>query len=1109
MTTGAVSFEEIIRQQAPHIAQAIRQAGREARSEAELVTPVTRLIEEFACQLDVTLHLRQEYTLINGRADAVYNRFVIEYEPPRSLHKSNGYASNRHAIAQVRQYVEELSRLERRRKERIAGVALDGVYFIFVRFRDGHWHVDEPVPVTPASTERFLRYLTSLSTELALTPENLLRDFGENKVVSRLCVGTFYRALSGTDSPKAQTLFRQWARQFSEVCGWERESSRLDVGRLARNFGVAPPLSPPRAGGRQGGVDPLRLFFAIHTYYATFIKLLAVQIVSYYAFPKLGTGLRQVASYPTGRLLTYLRRMERGGVFKEFGLGNFLEGDFFDWYLDLWDDSVDQAVRRMITELANYSLVTLEVDPEQTRDLLKQLYQGLMPRKLRHALGEYYTPDWLAERLLAQLDNEVFGNLPTGGAARERALASIRRRLLKTRYLDPACGSGTFLVLIIRRIQELARELLLPEAEVLDAILTNVVGFDLNPLAVISARTNYLLALGDLLSHRRGEVNVPVYLADSIMTPTQGETLESYQEVGFPTAVGRLAVPRCLVTARDIDRLATMLEEGVEIGLTAEQFRSRLLDTFSALADNGGELDVAEALFARLKELDDEGINGIWARIIKNAFAPLFQGRFDYVAGNPPWVNWESLPEDYRQETKTLWVHHGLFPHSGMDTILGKGKKDISMLMSYVAMDNYLKDSGRLGFLITQSVFKTAGAGQGFRRLRLGSGTPLAVVHVDDMAALKPFAGASNRTSIVVLERGRPAKYPVRYTTWRRKGGGASIPEDVSLEEAGALTVRRHFVAEPVDEADLTSPWITGKARALKAVRRVIGQSDYKAREGANTGGANAVYWLEVITRRPDGMVVVSNITKGAKRKVEQVMAALEPDLLYPLLRGRDVARWRAEPSAYILVVQDPVRRRGIAEDELKMRLPKTYRYLKQFEDILRTRSGYRRYFRETDPFYSMFNVGEYTFAPYKVVWARIGSSMTAAVVGTSDGKSIIPQETITLVAFDTPTETHYVCAMVNSTPFNFAAQSYSQKGGKSFGTPSILENIRVPCYEPDDATHRALAALSQRTHEAAAQGNEDAVRAIEAEIDALAAKVWGLSEAELREIQESLEELR
>lgn len=103
-------------------------------------------------------------------------------------------------------------------------------------------------------------------------------------------------------------------------------------------------------------------------------------------------------------------------------------------------------------------------------------------------------------------------------------------------------------------------------------------------------------------------------------------------------------------------------------------------------------------------ELEKKGINGIWARIIKNAFAPLFVGKFDYVVGNPPWINWEHLPEQYREDMKNLWIHYDLFPHKGMDTILGKGKKDISMIMTYVAIDKYLKQGGKLGFLITQSV---------------------------------------------------------------------------------------------------------------------------------------------------------------------------------------------------------------------------------------------------------------------------------------------------------------------------------------------------------------------------------------------------------------------
>jgi hypothetical protein len=75
---------------------------------------------------------------------------------------------------------------------------------------------------------------------------------------------------------------------------------------------------------------------------------------------------------------------------------------------------------------------------------------------------------------------------------------------------------------------------------------------------------------------------------------------------------------------------------------------------------------------------------------------------------------------------------------------------------------------------------------------------------------------------------------------------------------------------------------------------------------GLYTGGANAVYWVDIAYKRPDGLVVVRNITEGAKVKVDEVTEPIEPDLLYPLLRGRDVQRWKAEPSAWIIVPHDP-----------------------------------------------------------------------------------------------------------------------------------------------------------------------------------------------------------
>ena len=76
--------------------------------------------------------------------------------------------------------------------------------------------------------------------------------------------------------------------------------------------------------------------------------------------------------------------------------------------------------------------------------------------------------------------------------------------------------------------------------QLLDQILANIVGYDLNPLAVISARTNYLLALGDLLDQIEGEIDIPVYLADSVLTPTAGEELDKQGKISVLAGLGKL-----------------------------------------------------------------------------------------------------------------------------------------------------------------------------------------------------------------------------------------------------------------------------------------------------------------------------------------------------------------------------------------------------------------------------------------------------------------------------------------------------------------------------------------------------------------------------------------
>lgn len=1115
-------------------------------NESDFRRQVDNLLESFCRAAGIDAPAHTEYTLARGRADAVFNRLILEYKQPGRLGDSLEHRETKIAVKQLQKYLADLAKKERHELARLAGVVFDGRYLVFVRYRDGNFTVEHPVPATKEALQRLLVWLASTASGIALTPENLTRDFGIEQLRTQKILRALYDGLTAALQPDAQgnptnpmvnNLFRQWQVFFSQSIDY----SEAFGGRK---------LKPLQEWARKAGIDiksaeeAERLFFVMHTYFALLAKLLGYLAVSRTLAPGLGASPLGAWLGSSETLRKHLDNLESGGIFRQLGVVNLLEGDFFAWYLYAWNDAIERALREILQRLDQYDPTTLALVPEETRDLFKQLYHYLLPREIRHNLGEYYTPDWLALHLLQRTAPELFAE-PT--AEGERAL---RQRVLNTRFLDPACGSGTFLVLLIARLRELGRDLFIPESELLDAILQNVVGFDLNPLAVLTARVNYLLAIADLLPHRKQNIVLPVYLADSVQMPALGSSLFLQGNYVFPTAAGIFLVPSVLCTRQHFDQFCDLLEACVNSGTMADAFVQRVERKLAPTGWTAEDAIRTKQVYTQLLDLHQRGLNGLWARLLKNNFAPLTVGQFDCIVGNPPWINWEHLPDTYREDTKDLWERYQLTgTYKGGRPRLGAVKVDISTLMTYVVVDALLKDGGKLGFVITQSVFKTA-AGAGFRRFELPTQhkqkRPLKVLHVDDMVELQPFEAASNRTAVLVLQKGQPTCYPVPYTVWR-KVEGARFSPDSTLDEVLAATERHDWLAEPVDPHDPTSQWLTASPNALQAIRKVLGKACYKAHEGVNTGGANAVYWVQKTYTHPNGDVVVQNITEGAKVKVEQVSMTVEPDLLYPLLRGRDVKRWCAQPSAWIIVPQDPDRpSRAYPEASLQVDYPKTYAYLKRFEKALRNRSGYKQILSKREKeFYGLMDIDHYTFAPWKVVWTRIGS-IQAAVVSSDGGKVVIPQETITLVPCNSSEEAHYICAIVNSAVFQFAAESYSQKGGKSMGTMHLLDHIRIPCYDPNDPVHRRLAELSAEAHaimaapgyiapvseldrvralEQEALGLEqdtEAVRQvqalftqirrdtermaqIESEIDQLAAQVWGLTAQELEAIRQSL----
>ncbi|HQQ00746.1 MAG TPA: N-6 DNA methylase, partial [bacterium] len=928
-----MNIEGLIEEHAKSMAEGMLNAVEWAQSEEDIRHACNSLIDKFVKEAGLAVRGWHEYGLAGGRLDSKYGGVVIEYKSPKGsgrLAEDPDSPAVKAVVEQIKRRFEDLNTEEHVALERIFGVGCDGNTIVFVQHRGKQIEAEAPQPVTPYTVQRLLRALVSVGARgVSFTPENLAVYFGSENETAQDGIQSFYDVLHKTDNPKALTFFRQWQILYGEVCGYDLHGQNARIRKLADHYGVNEP-------------DTAELLFAVHTYYAIFIKLLAADILT--SYPMLAPrAMKRVLASPTSEALRHqLRDIEQGRIWSELGIHNFLESDLFSWYLDAWEDRCEKAIRGMVRNLDQFDPTTLSAEPAESRDLLKQLYQQLFPRSVRHDLGEYYTPDWLADLVLDELGYD--GNPDK-------------------RLLDPACGSGTFLVAAINRVKRWFDEHRFDcgfrEDTLLQKILSNIIGFDLNPLAVMAARTNYFIGIFNLLRHSH-DTEIPIYLCDSIMTPSEyGDLFTGGHNKTriLKTCAEDFVIPNEIAENREqVGRYADTIELCIRDGYSAEEF----LKYCQREGIPTAETEIHKQLYGQLQTLNKENKNGIWARIIKNAFAPLFVGKVDYVAGNPPWVNWESLPDGYRQSTAPLWQEYDLFRHKGYRAKLGAGKDDLSILMTYVAHDVYLADGGRLGFVITQSLFKTVGGGEGFRTLQYkknGKHFYLAPVVVHDLSDFQPFEGATNRTAVIVVKKTRRAfKYPVRYITWWKSKPGRISP-DMPLEEVLKNTVRKELGAQPINADELTSPWLTAPKRALPGIRKVIGRSDYKAYAGCCTW-LNGCFWVRILYVKPNGELLIENLNRVGKIKVKQHQVAVEPDLVYPLLRGRDVRRWHAEPSAHVILTNRTDRLAGIPESTMKIKYQKTYSYLRRFEGdpkkpehgTLRGRSGYRKYFKPTDP---------------------------------------------------------------------------------------------------------------------------------------------------------------
>jgi len=334
----------------------------------------------------------------------------------------------------------------------------------------------------------------------------------------------------------------------------------------------------------------------------------------------------------------------------------------------------------------------------------------------------------------------------------------------------------------------------------------------------------------------------------------------------------------------------------------------------------------------------------------------------------------------------------------------------------------------------------------------------------------------------------------------------------------------------------------------VNSFRKIIsGNQYYEAHAGVYVG-LNQVYFIKVSERAPDGLLIVTNPPEsGQKKKVKRVEAKVEPDLVYPLIRGKDMKKWYVEfKDRYVIVPHNPRTGQPYGLNEMITRFPNTFSYLNEYKDELKKRSikpflSLRNRIKEVKSqatkkqatkkqatkkmvaeeldknFYILDNIGTYTFAPYKVVWKEVSARMTVggfhvAVVEPLQDKylgenTVVPDHTVVLIPVENKDKAYYLAGILNSTIITFALQ---------YAVVESISNLNIPKFDPNNDLHRRIAELSRRAHEVAKciyaetkpdycnniRNPEKELEEIEKELDKAVAKLYDINEDALNDFR-------
>jgi hypothetical protein len=227
----------------------------------------------------------------------------------------------------------------------------------------------------------------------------------------------------------------------------------------------------------------------------------------------------------------------------------------------------------------------------------------------------------------------------------------------------------------------------------------------------------------------------------------------------------------------------------------------------------------------------------------------------------------------------------------------------------------------------------------------------------------------------------------------------------------------------------------------------------------------------------------------------------VEPELVYPLLKGAGLARWTVRPDARVILTPHSASsgRQPLPLETLRLQFPRwhAWLHLPAIRCRLESRRARLRWGGHA-PWHGLFEIGPYTFQRFKVGYrGQVSSDFAAAVFADLDvpllgRRLLMPDQTVHFLAADNEDEAYYLAGVLNSSFVRALYRGFGYKHPSTF----FVKALPLPTYvgDPTQCHVATLARLLTKTH--ANNGTMATLRRHELALDAAVARLLGLSAA-------------